>query len=158
MQGKKKKAVFFIFLLGGCVGGAAYGLHRINQEGQSFVDRWTVALARTWDLQTFLEASSPELKAIAPADKVKALFQLLDDRFGRYQEFRGARGALQFQPQSGWLNSIQANYTAEMAFEKTVAFISLKMVRRIDGWEILRFHVNSDVLIGDQALGETQQR
>jgi hypothetical protein len=106
-------------------------------------------VARTWNAEALVSRAAPELLQATPPEKLAEFIGFVGRRLvplrnagpvqkGQWRVFMGTAGPAVF----AWQFS-------DCQFEHGPGRITLQLVKRHDGWRVLTFYVNSDLLMKD---------
>ena len=129
------------------VGTVAYRGHRLDLESRAFVDDSVLAIAGDWSSDALLARATPELRAMAEADKVRSSFATYAQQLGRLAEYQGATGDAVMSYTGDKSTSIKASYVARARFQTASASIWVVLVKRDDRWMISGFQVQPMTMV-----------
>lgn len=142
---------FFLILvlaLVSFVGYVAYEGRGLDASSKAYVEANIPAIVSTWSKEELLTRSSPQLlKAInKEPEQFDQLFQKLS-KLGAIQSFGDAKGDsnVSYTTQNGKV--ITAFYIVKSKFENGEARISIRLIQVSGQWQILLFHVDSDLFL-----------
>jgi hypothetical protein len=139
----------FLGACGSCVGCVIVGT-RAASEGATFAAETIEAVAQPWSADALVSRAAPELLQNAPAEKLPDFIRFVGRRLGplktagpiqkgEWRVFMGTAGPAVF----AWQFS-------DCQFERGPARITMQLVKRYDGWRVVTFNVNSDLLLKDE--------
>lgn len=153
----------FLYILGAVTliiivaGGIGFGVllfkgSALDAESKAFVDDAVPAITATWDAQQLLDRATPELRASAKPQELKALFERFS-QFGPLVQYEGATGESLMSYMAGSGSIVAASYLAKARFRNGNATIKIVLRKRDGRWMIHNFHVDSAP--GNQAVQRT---
>lgn len=140
-------AIFLVLIIAGIVSAVILGKEgaSLDTESRAYADSSIMAIVSDWDKNELQTRASSEFLMITPPPDLERLFAKFRT-LGRLKTYNGSRGQARIMfNQAG--KSVTAIYEASADFETGPARITLTLIKRIDGWRIYGFHVNSNAFL-----------
>lgn len=135
-----------IILAGVGIGISAVKGSTLDKESKRYVDSSVPAIASGWDEQELLRRASPEFMQATDKDGLDRLYVEFR-KLGSLREYQGSEGQSYMSVTSEDGRSTTANYTAKAKFDAGSAVIKVALIKHGDQWQILGFHIDSDVFL-----------
>jgi hypothetical protein len=130
-----------LLLLIGLIGYGFYEGPQLDAESKAWVDSIVPKVATTWDAKVLIENGSPELLETASVEEFDELMTSISTELGAFKKYGESQGEAGIHINNGQ-KTITAEYRAWAEYEKGVAQITIRGIKREDSWKILNFHVN----------------
>lgn len=117
---------------------------KLDRYSKQYADTAVVAIVSDWNSAELERRMSPEFKAIVKEGDTSRLFGMLS-RLGKLKEYRGSQGQSNMSVTTQQGKVISASYLCKAEFETGPAEIQLALIQHDGEWQILGFHVNSNV-------------
>jgi hypothetical protein len=118
----------------------------LDKESKAYVDSAVPIIVSNWDEQELLNRASPEFSQAVSKEDLDKLYGMFR-KLGHFRTYQVSEGQsyLSFTSQNG--KSITAAYTAKATFDTGPATIKVTLVKHGDRWQILGFHIDSNVFL-----------
>lgn len=139
----------FLVILVLAVAGISFAVNRgvaLDKESKAYVDSVLPVIVSGWDKQELLRRASPEFQQVVKEGEVDKLY-IMFRRLGNLHEYQGSEGQSDLSVTSQKGKVISATYTARANFDAAPAVIKVSLIKHGDEWQILGFHIDSDVFL-----------
>jgi hypothetical protein len=119
----------------------AYKGSELGAESRTFVDGAVPAIVPHWNKEEVLDRATPEVRANANPEQLRAMFEALS-RLGRLVQYEGAKGQAMSAFVAGGENTVSGTYVARAKFEGGSATFRIGLLKRDGHWMIHNFHVD----------------
>ena len=135
--------IFLAILL---VGIAFYGYtalsgKSLDRESKAWVDKIVPEVVSSWDSQKLIDNGSSEFLQVSSTENIKAGFSQLVDQFGSMKTYVESKGEAGIHL-NNFSQTITAEYTAEVQFEKGTAEIYIQGIKENNQWKVRNFQVS----------------
>ncbi|MGC9943434.1 MAG: hypothetical protein ABSE48_16525 [Verrucomicrobiota bacterium] len=118
----------------------------LDKQSKAYVDSTVPIIVSSWDEQELLNRASPEFIQSSRKDELDKLYVMFR-KLGKLRTYGGSEGQSYVSLTSQNGKTITASYTATTTFDAGSAQIKITLIRHNDQWQILGFHVDSDVFL-----------
>jgi hypothetical protein len=141
-------AVFLILIILAVVGIGVVAVKgtALDKQSKAYVDSTVPVIVANWDEQELLNRASPEFIQAAQKSDLDKLYVMFR-RLGHFRAYQGSQGQSYMSVTSENGKSITAVYTAKTTFDTGPATIKVTLIKHGDRWQILGFHVDSEVFL-----------
>jgi hypothetical protein len=141
-------SIFLAIIVLGAVGIAFVAVrgNALDKESKAYADSAIPAIVTTWSEKELLDRASPEFKEAVTIDQLDRLFRWVSG-LGQLQKCEPAQGHAVMSATTQTGKMISAQYSTKATFQKGEAMIKLGLIKHLDQWQILNFHVDSPALI-----------
>lgn len=138
----------FLGSCGSCVGCFVVG-SRASTEGAAFARETIVLVSQPWNAEALVSRAAPELLQTTSREKLVDFVAFISRRLGplraagpmqngQWRVYVGTKGPAVF-----------TSHFSDCEFERGPGRVTVQLVRRGDTWQVLSFHINSDLLMKD---------
>jgi hypothetical protein len=114
----------------------------LDADSRAYVESSVVAITAHWDTEELWRRSTPQFRAIANHDELRAFLGAAETALGPLVEYRGAQGRARMLIMN-FRAIVSANYVANGGFQNGDADLQLSVVKVGDTWMIDGFRISS---------------